>query len=456
MGKELLFDTLLHKKTERCPWVPFAGIHAGKFFEYNAVEVLTDRKKLFDSLLKVNEIYRPDGQPILFDLQVEAEILGCELKWSDDTPPTVSKHPLEENKTVPCKCKMPTKQDGRLPLILDVMHKMKKAVGDKTALYGLICGPFTLASHLRGTELFFDMFDDGDYVSRLLDFCKDFIVKIASFYIEAGMDIIAIVDPLVSQISSEHFEEFLNKPYTEIFKYIKEQKAFSSFFVCGDATRNIESMCKTAPDNISVDENIKLKDIRGITEKYNIVLGGNIPLTTVMLHGSQQDNMKYVVNLIDSIDEPHHNLIISPGCDMPYAVPIENTVGAAQAVLEYDKVKEMVKDFEGTDYSKFNIDLPDYKSLKKPFVEVFTLDSASCAACTYMMNTALDTKNRFDDKIDVIEYKFTKKENIARCIKMGVKNLPALYINGELKYSSIIPSVDALTKDIETYLNHKK
>lgn len=452
MSKQVLFDCLQHKTGTRCPWVPFAGIHAGKLLGYNAIEVLTDEQKLLDSLLKVNELYRPDGQPVLFDLQVEAEILGCELKWAEDSPPTVSAHPLEEERTVPCMCKMPTENDGRLPMILRVMRKLKAAVGETTALYGLVCGPFTLASHLRGTELFMDMFDEPEYVTDLIKFCTAFIKKEAELYIDAGMDVIAVVDPLVSQISDDHFREFLTEAYTDIFAFLRGKKVFSSFFVCGDATRNVEEMCKTKPDSISVDENIKLADIRPITEKYNVVVGGNIPLTTVMLHGSQQDNMKYTVGLIESIENPYHNLIIAPGCDMPYAVPTENTIGVAQAVLEFDKVKDMVKDYESTDYSKFDIAIPDYEHLPRPLIEAFTLDSSSCAACTYMMNMVNEAKKIYGDKIDTVEYKFTVKENIARCMKMGVKNLPSLYINGQLKYSSIIPSIEELKAEIDKVL----
>ena len=44
--------------------------------------------------------------------------------------------------------------------------------------------------------------------------------------------------------------------------------------------------------------------------------------------------------------------------------------------------------------------------------EVFTLDSATCAACTYMMGAANEAKKTFGD---MVEYKFTLKENIARC-----------------------------------------
>lgn len=452
MGKQIIFDILDHKRAERPAWVPFAGIHAGKLTGVSAIEVLKDEDKLYEALMQVNKLYRPDGQPVLFDLQVEAEILGCELQWSEDTPPTVKTHPYDEERLIPCRCKMPTKESGRLPMILRTMERMKKSVGDTTALYGLVCGPFTLASHLRGTEIFIDMFDEPEYVSDLVAYCADFIIEEAKLYVAAGMDVIAVVDPLVSQISSDHFDEFLAEPYTKIFKEIKKTGAYTSFFVCGDATRNIESMCKTGPDSVSVDENIKIPAIRPITEKYNVAVGGNIPLTTVMLHGSQQDNMKYVVELIESVEDPCHNFIVSPGCDMPYAVPVENAIGVAQAVLEFEQVRELVRNYEATDYTKIYVDLPDYAHLKKPLLEVFTLDSSSCAACSYMMGIANDAKEKYGDKIDVVEYKFTVKENIARVMKMGVKQLPSIYINGELKYSSIIPSIEELSKDIEEKL----
>ncbi len=452
MGKQLIFDILNHKRVERPAWVPFAGIHAGKLIGATAVEVLTQEDKLYEALLQVNRLYRPDGQPVMFDLQIEAEILGCGLQWAEDTPPTVREHPYAEARLIPCRCKMPTKDSGRLPMILRTMERLKRSIGETTALYGLVCGPFTLASHLRGTEIFMDMFDEPEYVQKLIDYCAEFIVREAELYIGAGMDVIAVVDPLVSQISSDHFGEFLSEPYTKIFAQIRKAGAYTSFFVCGDATRNVESMCQTGPDCISVDENICISGIRPVTEKYNVAVGGNIPLTTVMLHGSQQDNMKYTVELLEGIEDRNHNLIVSPGCDMPYDVPVENAIGVAQAVLEFDKVKELVKNYEATDYSKFDIVIPDYAHLKKPLLEVFTIDSSSCAACTYMMGTANAAKEKYGDRIDVVEYKFTVRENIARVMKMGIKQLPCMLINGELKYSSIIPGLDELSKEIEAKL----
>lgn len=445
--KEYLFAALRHEMTEQVPWVPFAGVHAGKLTGYDAEEVLTDGEKLFDSLMQVNKLYRPCGQPVVFDLQLEAEILGCDLVWTKDGPPSVKTHPLEENPVVPCRCTLPTAEDGRLPMVLDVMRRMKAAVGNTTALYGLICGPFTLASHLRGNDIFMDMFDDEDYVLKLVDFCADVGKRMVDLYVDAGMDVIAVVDPLVSQVSAAHFEDFLSAAFTGLFDHIRAKGVFSSFFVCGDATRNIEVMCKTGPDSISIDENVNLLAAKEVTDKYNIALGGNIPLTSIMLHGTQQDNMKYVVDLLDSASDTR-NLIIAPGCDMPYEVPVDNGIAVAQAVWNTGEVREMLKNYVAVE-EDIQVDLPDYEHLDKPFVEVFTLDSATCAACTYMMGAANAAKERFGDAIDMIEYKFTEKENIARCKKMGVKNLPSIYINGQLKFSSIIPSRDELDAAIE-------
>ena len=441
--KELLLRALRHEPVERAPWVPFAGVHAGSLTGVTATEMLTDVDKAFAALMEVNRLYRPDGQPVIFDLQIEAECLGCALSWADDCPPSVSSHPLdgsdEEPPEAPCACKLPRRQSGRIPYVLELMRRMKEAVGETTALYGLVCGPFTLASHLRGNNLFTDLYDFEDEVAGLFDFCKQVCLRMADYYLEAGMDVIAVVDPLISQISTSHFAQFMTEPYREIFAHIRQAGGLSSFFVCGDATRNIEAMCKTGPDSISVDENVDLLAAKAITDRYNVTIGGNIPLTSVMLLGNQQDNMKFAVELLDSIPDKR-NFILAPGCDMPYAVPVENAIGVAQAALETDAVRRMVANYQAEAVDTSGVVIPDYAHLRKPLVEVFTLDSAQCAACGYMMGAAHQAMETFGDAIDLVEYKFIYKENVARCIKMGVPNLPSLYINGKLMYRSIIPT----------------
>lgn len=446
-GKELILKALSHEAVERPPWVPYTGIHAGKLVGYTAKEVLQDADKLYEALQAVEKLYVPDGMPITFDLQLEAEILGCELLWADNNPPSVVSHPLDSTDEIPDTLIKET--DGRLPVVLDVTKRIVKDFGDRIAIYGLFCGPFTLASHLRGTKLFMDMKRNPDHVKKLMDFCTDQGIALADMFIDAGCHIIAPVDPLVSQISPKHFEEFLSEPYTRLFDHIRERGVKSSFFVCGDARRNLDVMALTKPDGISIDENIPMADAKAITDKHNITIGGNIPLTTTMLFGTQQDNMKYVVDMLDSIDTK--NLIVSPGCDMPYDIPIENTIAVAETVRDVNKYREIIKNYEMTDLGA-DVELPDYDNLERPLIEAFTLDSASCAACTYMWAIANDAKEAYGDRVDVVEHKYTSRDGVAIIKKTGVKNLPSLYMDGKLYYPSIIPSHEEFYAEIDKLL----
>lgn len=446
-GKERVFNTLKKQPVDRIPWIPFTGVHVGKIIGNNAKEILTDTDILYHALMEAHKLYQPDGMPVMFDLQIEAEILGCDLLWADKAPASVISHPVS-NKEIPTKSI--TKEDGRIPVVLETLEKLKPQIGEDTALFGLICGPFTLASHLRGNEIFMDMFDDEEFINKLMAYTTKVSIEMAKIYIEAGFDVIGVVDPLVSQISPMHFDQFFGSSFKELFDAIRSENIASSFFVCGNATRNIEAMCKTEPDSIFIDENVNLPESKKITDQYNIALGGNIPLTSIMLHGTQQDNMKYVLELIDTVDTTE-NLLIAPGCDMPFDVPPENVVATQQAIREPESVREMIKNYEAPQ-DDIEIELPDYSGLERPFVEVFTLDSATCAACTYMMGAAQQAKEKYGDAIEMIEYKFTEKENIARCKKMGVKNLPSIYINGQLKFASIIPSLAELSEAIEVYM----
>lgn len=309
-GKELLFQALRHEETPRRPWVPMAGVHAGYVKGYRADEVYQDADKLVECLLEVNKRYQPDGLLLLFDLQLEAEIMGCTIKWEPDSPPSVRSHPLENTDEMPTK--KITKTDGRIPMLIDVTRRVKKAVGDTTALYGLFCGPYTLCSHLRGTNFFRDMRRNPEYVHKIMDYVTELAIQMIDIYADEGVDVIVPTDPVVSQISPKHFTDFVAEPYRKIFAHIRKRGLFSSFFVCGNVTHLLPYMCETGPDSIAVDENVNIVEGQKVCDDHNVVLQGNIPLTTCLLLGNRLDNMKIAVNTLDSIERPK-NFILAPG-----------------------------------------------------------------------------------------------------------------------------------------------
>ncbi len=111
----------------------------------------------------------------------------------------------------------------------------------------------------------------------------------------------------------------------------------------------------------------------------------------------------------------------------------------------------MLKNYESVG-DDFEVEMPDYEHLEKPLIEAMTLDSVQCAACGYMWATVEDAIKEYGDKIECHEYKYCTREGIARCKKMGVKQLPSLYMNGKLYYESIIPGRDEFFAEIDKLL----
>ncbi len=448
-GKQIIMDVLQGKDVARTPWVPYTGSQIANLKGYAADEMFQNADKYLECLLQAADDYQADGMPAIFDLQVEAEILGCDLTWYKNTPPTVCTHPLSNEFTIPTQKLQKT--DGRIPLIMDVMKRFK-AAKPEIAMYGLVCGPFTLASHLRGTGIFMDMYDSEDEVKALVEYCTDVVIDLAKYYIEAGCDIIAAVDPLVSQISPDMFETFLHDSYSRLFKTIEDLGIPSSFFVCGDATKNIEPMCKTKPSCIAIDENVNIVEAKKITDAYNIVMSGNLQLTITMLLGTQQDNQKEAIELMDKMGKK--NFILAPGCDVPFDAPAANVAGVGQAVHNTEAVRKALESYVAVSDLP-DVEIPDFKANDYVTLEVITIDSQTCAACGYMVAAANDAAKGFGDKVKVVERSIMYKETLAYITKVGLANLPSIMIDGEVRHISLIPPVQKLAAELQEALDIK-
>lgn len=452
-GKNIIINALKGKKTSRPAWLPFVGVHGGFLINKTATEYLQSAENIVAGLKKANELYKPDGLPIVFDLQVEAEVLGCELKWADAVPPAVVSHPL----TTQLLKDLPelNEQKGRFPIITRALDILKKDLGDSIALYGLICGPFTLALHLKGNDIFIDMYDKPDEISELLMYCADVCTKSADVYINHGVDVIAVVDPMTSQISAEHFFQFVTPAVNRVFDHVRNRSALSSMFVCGDATRNLEEMCKTTADNVSVDEQISLTDLRSLCQTYHKSFGGNIKLTAVLLLGNEDDAKLETLSIMDASGDT--GFVLAPGCDLPYDVPVKNMQAVATMIHdEYARTvaRTSLKARAADTFADINV--PDYANTTMVIVDVITLDSTSCAPCQYMMEAVTKAVEASGIKVAVNEHKIKVREGIGMMVKLGVKNLPTICIDGEVAFASIIPDLGTLVKAIKEKAMTKK
>lgn len=432
-GLKLLEKTFRLQEVERIPWVPFVGVHGGYLTGVDAKTYLQSAQEIVNGISKSIELYKPDGIPVAFDLQIEAEILGCKLVWSKDNPPAVVGHPLADGTELK-SLQLPTETDGRIPVVLEATRQLRAKYPD-IALYGLITGPFTLALHLLGTDIFMKLFEDPEYVNELMQFCCDVGIRHSEMLIDAGCDVIALVDPMTSQIDPQSFETFVSPYVKPIFDFIRLRKKYSSFFVCGHAQQNIEVMCDCNPDNISIDENIPLDYVKEVALGKGVSFGGNLKLTSVLLLGNEMDSKKEAVSCLDLGGKK--GFILAPGCDLPMETPIENLKAVTELVYD-EYVQQVTREMEHTS-SLEPASLEGHWQEGKVIVDVITLDSGSCAPCQYMVEAVRHAASEFEENVVVNEYKIKDMEGIRMMMALGVQNVPTTCINGKVEFISQIP-----------------
>lgn len=442
-GKEYIINAYKLKECDRAPWLPFVGCHGATLIGEKADKYLSYAELIIKGQKEAIRRYSPDGLPVTFDLQLEAEALGCKLLFSQTNPPAVVSHPLEDGVQL-SELKIPSLNDGRIGEVLKAAEVLCRDHPD-IAFFGLVTGPFTLSLHLMGTEIFTAMFEDPKKTEEVITFCSEVATSLSDYYIAAGCTVIAIVDPMTSQIDPFSFETFVMHHVKGIFDHIRHKNSLSSFFVCGQAEHNLDLMAKCGPDNISVDENIPLEFVKEVALSSGISFGGNLKLTTTLLLGSPEDSERDALECI--VTGGKKGFILAPGCDLPMATPVEN-IEAVSRLIRDEYRQEFLKRTAVVPDNEILPDLSGRWVRNKVIIDVITLDSDSCAPCRYMMELVNRVKPHFEDNLEIFEHKITTKEGLLMMRSLGVKNIPTICINGKIRFISIIPPLKQLVESV--------
>ena len=286
MAKQMLIDATRGKQTDIPPWLPYAGVHCAALIDQPADAFLKNAGLLAEGVVKAAELYHADGIPLLFDLSVEAESLGCEAEYWDDNVPSIMTHPCTELTPEQIGLKIPSESDGRWPIIFEAAELAKPRLEAlDCAMLGLLCGPLTLASHLAGPQIFTALLRRQEFAHAVLTFAGEVGARAARFYAEMGCDIIAIVDPVASQIRPQTFAEFVTPNCRPAIDVIHGAGLTSTFFICGNCTKVLEEVCKVPTHGFAIDEQMNLSYVRDMALKYGKGFGGNLKLTTSLMLG---------------------------------------------------------------------------------------------------------------------------------------------------------------------------
>jgi [methyl-Co(III) methanol-specific corrinoid protein]:coenzyme M methyltransferase len=328
---------------------------------YRFNEVHVDGRKMADAAASTYRLYGMESAVVPFDMGVEAEALGAEMKYYDKADDTQIIYPVMTRKLVDVEA-IATPDDldgraakryalkeaqrliseyewnrptdlantGRFPVVLEALRILKEEVGDEIAIGAWVLGPFTELGQVMDLEVLLKMTAKSpDVIQRHLSFMVDYLADIVSLYIEAGADFITVreMGATSSVLSPRVFKSLILPNLQELFGRI--EGAPRVLHICGDTNPIIELMSESGAEALSVDQVNELGESR--RKLPNVSLFGHYqPFGAPMCDGTPAEVAEMIKDSIDLGADA-----IWPGCDIWPPVPPENMKAMMDTTKEH-------------------------------------------------------------------------------------------------------------------------
>ncbi|AKA67227.1 methylcobamide--CoM methyltransferase [Clostridium scatologenes] len=314
-----------------------AAVYAG----INVEEYYFDSNKMLESEKFIVRELGAESCGINVTLRGLGEALGSKMGYSDSRASFLIDPVLKDYKMLDNMDVVNPYKDGRLPITLKALGKIKKELGNEVSVGSGVSGPVSAASAIRGTEnLMKDFIQNKEAVHKLLDFIVECNLSyVEAVYREHGLTC-GIGDPIScgNLISPKQFREFskphLSKMIDGMYK-ITGQKP--SLHICGK-TKGIWNDLRDL--NISAFSVDNCEDIEEVKNALGdkVCLVGNIDPVSIIRNGTVEDVYREVKNCIEKAADSPNGYIVGSGCDIPGGAPIENIKAVIEATKKYSGI----------------------------------------------------------------------------------------------------------------------
>ena len=326
------------EKPDRIPVFPLVREWCVRQAGFKAYDAILDAGKYAYSQYYCVREFGYDMVRDLGGIHCESEAMGSRLKLPEDSFPSVTEFAIQDyGKDLPgLKIPDPNK-DGRMPVVLEGIHRLKEMCAGEFPVLGYIQAPFRHASMLRGPEkILIDVYKSSRCVKDLLELCVSTQITWGKALLQAGADVLFISDPMSSSdmISPRIWMTFA-QPYTaKVVSALKKLGAKIIMHICGDTTDRLESMAATGVDCLSLDSKVNMSEARKILGD-DICLMGNLDPTNLLVFGTPEGVEKESRHLMASVVGTKSNYILSSGCTVPINTPPENIRAMVKAVKKF-------------------------------------------------------------------------------------------------------------------------
>ena len=333
-SRERILRTIRREPTDCVAVAPYMYDVATVAANVSLLDYYTDAKVMAAAQLKLHQLVGQDVISVGSDNFYIAEGFGCRATRCAEELPALVQPAVDALEKVSDLQPLDPHTDGRMPMMLDAIARVRAAVGDEVAVRSPGTGPFALASYLIGTQqwlLEVGMIEAGlegsnaTAVQHALDVTAETLIRFGKACSDAGADIIHCGDSLAScdMISPQTYQRFALPYQQKVFQAWREHGVTASILhICGDSTRVLEQYADTGADLIEIDNMVDMAVAREqIGDRVTLV--GNVHTVNDLLHGTPQSVSAAAEQCIRKAGGGS-GFILGSGCIVPRNTPIEN------------------------------------------------------------------------------------------------------------------------------------
>lgn len=305
---------------------PLAGFPACEWLGVSIKVAQQNHGIHYKCIAAVAEKLRPDAVFMMMDLSVEANALGLPVRFPVHDSSSVESHPVRSLEDLRPFRQINILQDSRIGSYIRTVEMLRTGLPEESLVGAYVIGPFTLAGLLSGAEqIAADTLLDPEKVESLCRFSTGVIQPYARALVHAGADLLCILEPTAGIIGPAEFERFSAAYVRQIIDAVRHTGVDTIYHICGNSMHLIEPMARSGVSALSLDSPQIGVNLPLAAQKAgpDVVVIGNINPVSVMQDGSPDQVRRACLDLLEQMrDFP--NFLLSTGCDLPPAVPLEN------------------------------------------------------------------------------------------------------------------------------------
>ncbi len=291
------------------------------------------------------QVYEQDMLVPQSDNYYIAEGFGVEVDHYADATPTLKTPAIRGLQEIE-QLRVPDPQrDGRMPVYLEAIRRLVEMTRGELAVRAPGTGPFSLASHLMGTEQFLvelaavERHPGGPAevaLKRLMDLASDALIAFARACLEAGAHIVQAGDSLASpdMISPATYRKWAWPAERRFFQTIKPAAeghgAATLLHICGNTTAVLELMADTGAQMLELDHKVSLKTAKQCVGD-RVCLMGNLDPVELLWRGTPEAVDRAARQAIGDAGSGG-GFILGSGCEVPVDAPVQNIKAMIDAV----------------------------------------------------------------------------------------------------------------------------